>query len=118
MKFILSTITGKMELQDGLYIGKKASEGSWLDKLNAFSDWVVHGEVELILKPIGAFFKEIGITLWDWFILNLPDIMGYSAVLAGVCIIFSSMFNKGGILKPIAVFGAGMILALCILGSV
>lgn len=117
MKFILSAATGKLE-QEGLYVGKKAAEGTWMDKVNDFSDWVVHGEVELILKPIGAFLKEVGITLWDWFLINLPDLMGYTTIAAGAFMIISSMLGGGSLMKTMSWYAAAFIVALTILGGV
>lgn len=87
------------------------------DKWNHAGDWVVDKELNLILKPIGAFLKELTIQTWHWFILNLPDIIGYSAVAGGVFIILSAMMGKG-ILRPLGWFVGAFILAACILGGV
>lgn len=113
MKFILSATTGKLE---PVYIGSKAAEGTFLDKINNFSDWIVHGEIELILKPIGAFLKEVAIMLWDLFVMNLPDIMGYTTIAAGVFIILGSMLGKGSMMKTLSWYTAALILAITILG--
>lgn len=115
MKFILEG--GQMVLANvGGYIGEKAKEGSFMDKINDFSDWVIHGEIELILKPIGAFFKEVGIMLWDLFVMSLPDIMGYTTIAAGVFIILGSMLGKGSMMKTLSWYTAALILAVTILG--
>lgn len=58
------------------------------------------------------------IYLWDLFVTYLPDIMGYGAVLAGITIILGAMVGRGGMIKPLAIYAAGLILALCILGGV
>ncbi|WP_212934967.1 hypothetical protein [Bacillus hominis] len=117
MKFILEG--GQMILASaGGYIGEKAKEGSFMDALNSFSDSIVHTEVEFILKPIGYFFKECGALLWDWFIVNLPDLMGYTTIAAGAFIIISSMLGKGSLMKTVSWYSVLLILALTILGGV
>lgn len=94
------------------------ANGNWfMDKWNGAGDWVVKQETEFILKPLGAFFKEAAIELWNWFILNLPEIMGYSAIAAGIFIILSAMMGRN-ILKPLGWFSGALITALCILGGV
>lgn len=85
-----------------------------LDKYNQFSDWFVGKEIEIFWKPFQAFLHDSLLYMWNWIIANLPDIMGYSAVLAGICIILSAMAGKG-ILKPLAAYGGSLIIALCIL---
>ncbi|PEI49963.1 hypothetical protein [Bacillus toyonensis] len=117
MKFILDG--GKMVLANaGGYIGEKAKEGSFMDALNNFSDSIVHTEIEFILKPIGHFLKECGALLWDWFIVSLPDLMGYTTIAAGAFIIISSMLGKGSMMKTISWYTALLILVLTILGGV
>lgn len=117
MKFILDG--GQMILANaGGYIGEKAKEGSFMDIINDFSDSIVQTEVELILKPIGYFFKECGALLWDWFIVSLPDLMGYTTIAAGAFIIISSMLGKGSLMKTVSWYAALLILALTILGGV
>ncbi|ADY24854.1 hypothetical protein P4U05_20540 [Bacillus paranthracis] len=117
MKFILDG--GKMVLANaGGYIGEKAKEGSFMDTLNHFSDSIVHTEIEFILKPIGHFFKECGVLLWDGFVINLPDLMGYATLAAGAFIIISSMLGKGSMMKTISWYTTLLILALTILGGV
>lgn len=95
------------------------SSGNWfLDNVNNFADWAVGKQVELILNPIGALFKDIGVSLWNWFILNLPDIMGYATVGAGALIILSAMTGKGGIVRTTAWYFGLLIIAISILGGV
>lgn len=116
MKFVLNG--GQMVLANAGYIGEKAKEGSFMEALNNFSDSIIHTEIEFILKPIGHFFKECGTLLWDWFIVNLPDLVGYSTIAAGVFIIISSMLGKGSMMKTISWYTALLILAITILGGV
>ena len=104
----------------GAFANKSANNsGNWfLDKYNDFADWFVGAEVEFILKPIGHFLNEIGTSTWNWFIFNLPDIMGYGTILAGICIIIGAMIGKSGMIKPLAVYAIALIISLCILGGV
>lgn len=116
MKFILEG--GKMIATNTAgYIGEKAKEGSFLDQLNNFSDAIVGKEMEWIFKPVGEFMVDIVGELGHWFILNLPDIMGYGALVTAGFIMIGSMTNKGGMMKPLAYFAGGLILAICILGG-
>lgn len=110
MKFILDA--GKM-IEVKPILGNAIMDG-W----NHLSDKVIGAEVEMILKPIGLFLQESLIQFGHWFIVNLPDIMGYGAMLAGICIILGGMFGKGGMMKPLAIYAGMLILALCILGGV
>ena len=50
--------------------------------------------------------------------MNLPDIMGYGALLTAACIIIGAMVRKGGMMKPLAYFAGALIIAVCILGGV
>lgn len=101
----------------GEQVANMSGNHNWLvDKWNQAGDWVVDRELELILKPIGAFLKELTIQTWHWFILNLPDIIGYTAIGSGVMIILSAMMGRG-ILKPLGWFMSAFILAACILGG-
>jgi hypothetical protein len=104
----------------GYIVGPKATEagGNWLiDKWNQAGDFVVGKEMELLFKPLGEFIQQAVIHSWHWFIVNLPDIIGYSAIGAGILIILSAMAGKG-IIKPVGWFSGLFILAACILGGV
>lgn len=109
MKFILGSA--------GLEPIKQASSNIILDKYNQFADWAVSKEVELVLAPLGAFLKAAAINAWHWFIINLPNIMMYSAVGAGILIILSAMAGRG-VIKPLGYYIGALILATCILGGV
>lgn len=94
------------------------SHSQWLlDKWNQAGDYVVGKENQMLLKPFIAMIKELSLEFWQWFILNLPEIIGYTAIGAGIIIILSAMTGRG-ILKPIGWFAGVFILALCILGGV
>ncbi|MHC8516756.1 hypothetical protein [Sporosarcina sp. ITBMC105] len=67
---------------------------------------------------VGKFFADVGTAAWDWFVVSLPDIIGYSTLVAGACVIVGSMVGRGGILKPMGVLAGGTIAALCILEAV
>lgn len=82
-----------------------------------FDAWIRKNEIEFILKPIGNFFKDLGVVSWQWFVENLPDIMGYGGLVAGGAIIIGAMVGKGGMIKPLAIYAGGLIAATLILGS-
>ncbi|CAA66529.1 unnamed protein product [Bacillus phage SPP1] len=67
---------------------------------------------------VGGCISDSFSNLGHWFIMNLPDIIGYGAILSGVLIILGSMIGRGGMFKPLAYFAGAFILALCILGGV
>jgi Peptidase family M23 len=94
------------------------SGGNWfIEKWNALGDYVIGKEADLIGHPIQNFLHDIALSCWNWFIVNLPDIIGYTAIGAGILIILSAMAGKG-IVKPIGWFFGAFILAACILGGV
>lgn len=98
--------------------GEKQGFGGWLmEKYNAFSGEVVEAETEFILKPIGSLLKNISVEVWEWFVINLPDIMGYTTMAAGAFVILSSMAGKGGFMKPLGWYCGALILAMCILST-
>lgn len=93
-------------------------KGSWfMDKYNQFSDWLIGKEMDLVIKPAQHTLHDILISCWDWFVFNLPDIMGYTTIGAGIFIILGSMIGKGGMMKPLGWYTGALILATCILGG-
>lgn len=108
MKFILGAAGLEPAKEGGSFI---------LDQYNKLSDKVISAEMEAIFKPIGEFIQQAAIYSWHWFIVNLPDIIGYTTIGAGILIIISAMAGKG-VIKPLAWYFAAFILAACILGSV
>jgi len=91
---------------------------NWLmDKWNQLGDYVIGKEQDMIGHPIQQFLHDTLLNCWHWFITNLPDILGYTTIGAGILIILSAMAGKG-IVKPLAWYFAAFILAACILGSV
>ncbi|PEA83783.1 hypothetical protein CON99_09440 [Bacillus pseudomycoides] len=115
MKF---TFNGEKMVAAAGYIGEKAADGSFMDKINSFSDSIVDKEIEWLFKPIGEFIVTSLHHLGDWFIANLPDIMGYSTMAAAAFIIIGSMTGRGGMMKPLGWLVGGLIAAVCILGGV
>ncbi|CAM4187304.1 M23 family metallopeptidase [Paenibacillus alkaliterrae] len=114
----LESVTGADPMN--MFIGSQPVPGGLMDWLNKLSDGVVGKErevVQTVSNPVWAWIKAQMIDLGHWFVANLPDIMGYGAILAAVCIILGSMAGKGGILKPLAIYAGLLILALCILGG-
>jgi hypothetical protein len=92
--------------------------GNWfVDKWNQLGDFVIGKERDFIGHPIQEFCYNLANGFWHWFIMNLPDIIGYICVGGGILVILSALTGKG-ILKPIGwVFGA-FVVAACILGGV
>ncbi len=98
--------------------GDKQGLGGWLlDKYNGISENVVEAETEFILKPIGALMKHISVEVWEWFVINLPDIMGYTTIAAGAFVILSSMVGRGNMMKTLGWYVGALILSLCILST-
>lgn len=79
------------------------------------SEWASEQGNKYVMEPIGNFFKNVAMGTWNWFVEALPDIMGYGALATGAIIVLSSMTGNGGIIKPIAYYAGGLIVALCIL---
>lgn len=99
------------------YIGEKAKEGSFMDHLNNFSDSIVSKEMEVIFKPVGMFFTECLSSLGHWLLVNLPDIMGYTTMAAGVLIILTGMLGKANVTKTMSWYAGLFIVAICVLGG-
>lgn len=120
MKFIMSATGQLTETKDvgEFYIGGKPEPGSLMDHMNRFSDWLVGKEIEFIVKPFVNFLEGMTITFWHWFIQVLPDLIGYSAIACGIFMILSAMTGKSGMMKPLGIFAALFIIAVCILTSV
>lgn len=103
--------------EDKFYLGGKPEPGGLLDKFNQFSDKVVGAETEFVFAPLWNAIQTLCVQSWEWFVLNLPDILGYGAIATGIIIILSAMSGKG-VLKPIGWFAGALIAGLCILGGV
>lgn len=115
----LTEMAGNVPYKHVLEVAKTIDSPGWImGKINGFSDWAVGKEAEYIGEPLARAIKSLFVAMWDWFIINLPDIMGYSAILAAICIILGSMFGRDGMMKPLAIFAGALILAVCILGGV
>lgn len=114
----LSEMAGNVSYNEVLHVVNTMGHHGIMDKINHFSDKVVGAENHFIVGPVIKIFHDLGVAFWDWFIINLPDIMGYGAVLAGISIILGSMFGRGGMMKPLAIFAGALIIAVCILGGV
>lgn len=99
------------------YIGEKAKEGSFMDYMNRFSDGIVSKEMEIIFKPIGVFLTECMSGLGHWILANLPDLMGYTTIAAGVLIILGGMLGKANVTKTLGWYFGSFIVAVCILGG-
>lgn len=118
----LEAVTGQNYYNDsGFYIGSKPDPGSLMDKVNHFSNWIVGKEghaANVASHPLQQAAIHAGLSCWHWFITYLPDLLGYGAIATGIFIILGSMFGKGGMIKPLAIFAGALIIGICILGSV
>lgn len=110
--------------QNGQFIdpssyASEAVNGNYLlDKYNEFADWTVDKELEWLFKPVIKGLEKGLVHFGEWFVTNLPDIMGYTTIGVGAIIILSSMVGKAGMIKTLGWYFAAMILAICILGGV
>lgn len=111
MKFLL-TANGMKEVSDPSFF-EIAHE-----KFQDFSELIVGKEMEVIVRPFLSFIEDCFVNLGHWFIANLPDIMGYSTILCGICVILCSFSKNTTIVKPLGIWGIANIIAICILGGV
>jgi hypothetical protein len=103
----------------GIYINPlpKGGISEWFKNRGSVNNYEGAPKTSAVMDWLTGEFHDFLLNCWEWFVFYLPDIMGYSAVLTGICIIIGAMIGKGGMIKPFAVFAAAMILALCILGG-
>jgi hypothetical protein len=91
-----------------------------MDKINRFSDKVIDkekGMLEAAAHPVWTWVKEQLIDLGNWVVANIPDIMGYGAILAAVCVILGAAAGKGKYLKPLVMYGIAFIIAIVVRGG-
>ncbi|MGE6488483.1 hypothetical protein [Paenisporosarcina sp. NPDC076898] len=81
-------------------------------------EWAKEQGDKFIMQPVGEFFKNVASGAWNWFVEVLPDVMGYGALLAAGAIVLGSMVGSGGMMKPLAIYAGGLIVAVCILTTV
>lgn len=60
---------------------------------------------------------DIGVDMWQWFILNLPDMMGFLTIGAGALIILGGLTRKGGALNIMGWYSGILTIAYLILGG-
>lgn len=119
---LLSAVTGDInpaELTAAIEATEKGS--GFLDGIRQFWE---NGQIDqyqegpdLFWQWIGGEFKDVLIWLWDWFVINLPDIMGYITILTAIVFILSAMFSGRGMIKVISIYAGLLILSLLILGG-
>jgi hypothetical protein len=113
----LEAVTGADPL--GQYLGSQPLPGTVMDWINGVGDsiWAKEKEIiEDVSNPVWAFVKGQLIDLGQWIVNNIPEIMGYGAVLAGICIILGSMAGKG-MMKPLAIYAGMLIIAVLLRGG-
>lgn len=114
----LQAVTGGDPLNQ--FIGDQPLPHTWLDWLNHKADGAVISElntVDKVTHPVGNWFQTQATHLGHWIVENIPDLMGYGAILAGAIIILGAMFGRGGMYKPLAVYAGSLILAVLLRGG-
>lgn len=129
-----------------LHFAQQAADGTFMDPTPYANFFTGDAEKAGVLGKIGEWFANRGAVdqynpaiqdnhswFWDWvgsgimdglthlghwFVFNLPDIMGYGTVLAGISIIVGAAIGKGGMIKPLSIYAITMIIVICILGGV
>ena len=86
-------------------------------KVNQYSESIKNGD-HPFWNWIQSELHTLFLDMWSWFILNLPDIIGYLTIGAGIGIILSAMIGRGGLMKVLGWYAGIVILAICILGGV
>jgi murein DD-endopeptidase MepM/ murein hydrolase activator NlpD len=90
----LMDVTGNISVWDKFW-----SSGAG-EVTNKAADYMVQKEVELILKPLGLFLKNVCIYVWDSFVLHIPELAAAGTILAGALTILSCMAGRG-MIKPL-----------------
>jgi murein DD-endopeptidase MepM/ murein hydrolase activator NlpD len=104
----------------GQFIGSQPVPGSIMDRLNHLGDKFIQkesGVIETVSNPVWAWTKGQLIDFGHWFVTNLPDLMGYGAIMAGVFIILGSMVGKGGMMKPLSIYAGALIVSFLVLAG-
>lgn len=86
----------------------------FMDHVNHFADSFIGKQTEIIFKPIANFITDRLMDMWHWFVANIPEIMGYGTLMAAAFIIIGAMIGKGGMIKPLSIYAAGLIAAILI----
>lgn len=86
-------------------------------KVNQYNDSVKSGE-NPFWNWVQIELHDLLSSMWSWFILNLPDIIGYLTITAGIGIILGAMIGRGGMMKVLGWYAGILIIAICILGGV
>ena len=113
----LESVTGADPMNQ--YIGAQPMPHTVLDWLNKKADGAVISEldsVDKVVHPVGNWFSTQAAHLGHWIVENIPDIMGYGAIIAGICIILGSAFGKGGMIKPLLLYGITLVVAVLVRG--
>lgn len=120
---LLSAMTGDInptELSAALDAAEKS--GGFFEGIKSFFE---NGRVDQYQEGPDTFWAWVGdklgeflIFIWDWFVLSLPDIMGYITILAAIAFVLSAMVSGKGMIRTLALYAGLLILALCILASV
>jgi murein DD-endopeptidase MepM/ murein hydrolase activator NlpD len=104
-----------------LYVGEQPLPHTFMDWVNKKADSGIEAElngVDHVVNPVSNWFQDQLTNLGHWIVANLPDIMGYGAIIAAVCIIFGAAMGKGGMIKPLLLYGIALVIAALVRGGV
>jgi hypothetical protein len=102
------------------YIGAQPMPHTIMDWINNKADRGIEAElhgVDKVVNPVENWFAHQASDLGHWIVNNIPDIMGYGAVIAAICIILGSALGRGGMIKPILVYGITFVIAALVRGG-
>lgn len=114
----LESVTGADPFNQ--YLGSQPMPHTMLDWINKKSDAAIIAEldgVDKVAHPVGNWFQTQAEHLGIWVFNHIPDIMGYGAIIAAICIILGSAVGKGGMIKPLLLYGITLVIAALVRGN-
>lgn len=102
------------------YLGAQPMPHTFLDWINKKSDSAIIAEldgVDKVVHPVGNWFENMAAQFGHWVFDHIPEIMGYGAILAAICIILGAAAGKGGMIKPLLLYGIALITAAIVRGQ-
>ena len=114
----LESVTGGDPLNQ--FIGDQPLPHTFLDWINKKADNGIEAElhgVDKVVNPVSNWFQGQLTDLGHWIVNNIPEIMGYGAIIAAVCIVLGSAIGKGGMIKPLLVYGIALVVAALVRGN-
>lgn len=114
----LEKVTGGDPLN--IYLGDQPMPHTFMDWINRKADRGIEAElgaVDKVVNPVENFFSSQLSHLGHWIFDNIPEIMGYGAIIAGVCVILGAAVGKGGMIKPLLIYAISLVTAALIRGN-